>query len=92
MREPATRTGTHLIGYPSPAAGLGCFAWLRSLGPTAANAIRRLDAETQRYETCAFDHSVQPPAPAGVDFPIQPGEGYLLDLQQPTELMLGVCP
>lgn len=84
--------GTHLIGYPSPAAGLGCFAWLRSLGPTAANAIRRLDAETQRYETCAFDHSVQPPAPAGVDFPIQPGEGYLLDLQQPTELMLGVCP
>ncbi|ESQ07978.1 MAG: hypothetical protein N838_22745 [Thiohalocapsa sp. PB-PSB1] len=35
---------------------------------------------------------MQAPAPAGVDFPIQVGEGYLLDLRQPTDLSLGVCP
>lgn len=68
--------GLNLVGHPSPPAGLSCYGWLMAFGPDTVTALQRFNSTTGAFETCAFRASE--PSPVGADFPIRPGEGYLL--------------
>lgn len=68
--------GSNARGWLAASDHLGCFDWLRALGPERATAIRRLDANAQRYQTCAYSEAGWV---GGIDFPIRPDAGYLID-------------
>lgn len=84
--------GTHLMAYPAPRAGLGCFDWLEELGAEHVSAIRRLEPTRGRFESCAFDQRGPLPVPVGLDFPIVFGEGYLVNLKREVTTTMGACP
>jgi hypothetical protein len=69
------QAGINLVGYACPAEGYTAFDWLTTLGSDSVSAIQRYATETGAFETAAFDQTGQP---VGVDFPIVPGEGYLI--------------
>jgi len=83
--------GAHLISHPAPEDGLGCLYWLAQLDPTKVSALRWLDPESDRQQTCGSADggagSVQ-----GVDFLIEAGEGYWLSLREAVQLQMGNCP
>ena len=70
--------GLNLRGHPQPPAGLSCYQWLNELGPDAVTAMQRLDRNSGRFQGCVFRDADGVATPVGQDFPIVPGEGYLL--------------
>lgn len=70
--------GANLIGHPKPRADLHCFGLLTGMGTSAVNAIQRFNTITGAFETCIWVDNGGGPQPAGVDFPIISGEGYLV--------------
>lgn len=74
----ALSAGLNLRGHPQPPVGHSCHRWLMDLGAGAVSAIRRLNRSDGRFEGCAFVDIDGVPSPAGRDFPIVPGEGYML--------------
>jgi len=70
-------TGLNLIGVPCPPAGYSAFDLLQSLGQEFEVAsVKRFNPDTQSYEVASYQGSV----PAGTDFPIANGEGYLAEM------------
>lgn len=88
--------GFHLLGVPTPAAGLSCYALLRAIGDgTVVAAVQRFDPVSGSFQACGYTDGAAPGDPGGTDFPIRTGEGYLVSMRQPAaELALndpGVC-
>jgi hypothetical protein len=71
--------GVNGIGIPTPAADLSCFDLLEVLGLSVVAAVERLDTRTGSFEDCSLD--LDGATPAGRDFAILPGEGYLVHLR-----------
>lgn len=84
--------GTNLVAYTDPPSSMTCYDWLAELDAGNVSSIRHLHPIQWRFESCGFDRSGFIPRPAGTDFPIQAGEGYLLDMREPMLLRLGNCP
>ncbi|MGE3540529.1 MAG: RHS repeat-associated core domain-containing protein [Candidatus Tectimicrobiota bacterium] len=73
--------GLNLIGVPTPPADFSCYDLLRALGDRDTVAtIQRLNTSTGAFEPCGFLDSTG--EPVGADFPITPGEAYLVHLRQ----------
>jgi hypothetical protein len=54
--------------------------------PSAVESIRRYNRETGSWETASWWFPPEgPPAPAGVNFPIRPGEAYLIYMSQDVD-------
>lgn len=70
--------GTNLVAYPRPSADYRCMDWLADLGAGSVTAIRRLDTDSGRMQSCAYGDAAGATEPVGIDFSIQVGEGYLL--------------
>lgn len=84
--------GVNLIGHPKPPENLTCFGLLEALGMATVSTIQRYDTKAGRFESCTFagtDNSNL--RPAGRDFPIIAGEGYLLHLRMPGVVSLPGC-
>jgi hypothetical protein len=73
--DPELHQGFNLIGVPCPPAAYTAFDLLRDYGVSAVTSIQRYNASTGVFETAAYeaDGTV-----IGVNFPILPGEGYIL--------------
>jgi hypothetical protein len=70
--------GVNLIGVPSPESGLGCQGLMSKLGQGTVATVQRFDPEKGSYQSCVLDTGSG--ASAGTDFPIVPGEGYLMHM------------
>jgi hypothetical protein len=70
--------GVNLIGHPLPPADLRCFGLLAGMGTSAVKTIQRFNTITGAFETCLWVDNGGGPQPAGVDFPIISGEGYIV--------------
>ncbi len=67
--------GVNLVGVGAPPIGFGCHDMLMRLGTDDVASIERLDKFRDTFEAC----SVTPGGTVvGPDFPIRPGEGYLV--------------
>jgi len=95
---PATvglEAGTNLFAFPRevPPEADTCFELLTFLGgPGVVSRVARLDPMTQQYSECAFAAGG---APAGVDFAVAEGEGYVVDMLAPAQVVLATtasCP
>jgi|GEM_PF-1801206 len=71
--------GFNLIGIACAPDGYSAFDLLNALGTDNGISIQRFDAETGTFETAGFSADNQP---AGVDFPIVPGEGYFIYMKE----------
>ena len=71
--------GLNLVGFACAGESYGAFDLLNALGMASASSVQRYDTEAGRFETALFDSTGDP---AGVNFPIVPGEGYLLHMKQ----------
>lgn len=70
--------GVNLIGFPSVPDGLTASALLQAIGDSSAVAsVRRYNRANGRVETMTYVDL----APAGVDFPIERGRGYIVDMK-----------
>jgi len=70
--------GINLIGHAQPPADFRCFDFLNDLGTGKVTAIQRFNTITGAFETCIFADNGNGPQPAGVDFPIAQGVGYIV--------------
>jgi len=68
-------SGFNLIGIACPPDGYSAFDLLSSLGSAYVSSIQRYSTERGAFETAGFRPDGRP---AGVDFPIIPGEGYFI--------------
>jgi hypothetical protein len=68
-------TGVNLVGVGRPLTGLSCHDLLTAFGPGAVSAVERLDRPTASFAACSIDGNF---VVSGSDFPILPGEGYLV--------------
>ncbi len=71
--------GLNVITFPCVPAGLTAFQLLQAIGDdTMVSSIQRYDEGDGRFETAVY-HNGQP---AGVDFPVMAGKGYLIYMKQ----------
>lgn len=71
--------GLNVMTFPCVPAGLTAFQLLQAIGDdTLVSSIQRYDDGDGRFETVIY-HNGQP---AGVDFPVMAGEGYLIYMKQ----------
>src|SRR3990172_560750 len=71
--------GLNVVTFPCVPAGLTSFQLLEDLGgETAVNSIQRYNEGEGQFETAVY-HNGQP---AGVDFPVVAGEGYLIYMKK----------
>jgi hypothetical protein len=70
--------GVNLVGYP--ATGQGCYQWLSALTTNGLQiaALQRFDTDSGRFQDCAALPDGGDTVVVGEDFPIRPGEGYLV--------------
>jgi len=66
--------GLNLIGYPMSANNSSCFGLLTQFGTDKAVSLQRFNNVTGRFESCLVVEG----NPAGIDFPIAAGEGYIV--------------
>jgi hypothetical protein len=71
--------GFNLIGFACPPEGYSAYDLLNDLGSTNVISIERYDVTTGAFESAGFTDTGQP---AGIDFPIVPGEGYFIYMNQ----------
>lgn len=79
-RDIQLQPGVNWVGHPRPPQDLTCTAWLETMAPGKLAAIQRLNAATARYETCGKNlaNAGAATSPVGSDFPIEPGQGYIV--------------
>ena len=70
--------GFNLVGISCPSIGLKSFDLLMQTGQGNISYIQRFNAEHGKFETAGFDENGQL---TGINFSIQPGEGYFLYLK-----------
>lgn len=80
--------GPNLIGHPSPANGLSCFAFLDRLTPEIARSMQRFDSTRGAFSSCMFAGSIK----VWDDFPIELGAGYFVHAQAGARVLLPGCP
>jgi len=84
--------GVNLVGHPAPPVGLTCFDLLNSLQANAVTSIQRFNTITGAFETCTLlETGATGFVPAGVDFSIVPGEGYLFHVGTGGTAILPGC-
>lgn len=71
--------GLNVITFPCVPTGLSSFQLLQDIGDdTMVSSIQRYNESEGQFETAVY-HNGQP---AGVDFPVAAGEGYLIYMKQ----------
>jgi hypothetical protein len=71
--------GANLVGTPCGPASLTAFDLLETIGDEAVvSSIQRFNSLAGRFETVAYSNG----EPAGVDFPIVGGKGYVVTMKQ----------
>ena len=89
----ALDAGVNLVGHPATPADLTCFAWLEAQTPGLVATIQRFNSVTQRFEYCVLaDPDGTGAQPAGMDFPVRAGQGYLFHTTGSGTLVLPGCP
>ena len=75
---PILQHGFNLIGISCSASGYSAFDFLSHYGSGQVSSIQRYAIEKGAFETASFglDNSL-----FGIDFPIQPGEGYFVFME-----------
>ena len=89
--SPDVQPGLNLRGHTFPPGGLTCYGWLRAFGAQRVSSIQHLNPATGRFEICSFDRSATEEMVVGFDFPIIPGEGYLIHAQSAASGVLPGC-
>ncbi|MCP3866912.1 MAG: hypothetical protein GY703_02210 [Gammaproteobacteria bacterium] len=82
-------SGTWLLGHPAAPAGTSCFSWISAQPTGSVTAIRRFNASSGRFETCTLSADA---TPAGIDFPIRAGEGYVFSSAGTHPVLFPGCP
>ena len=75
--------GNNLAAFPCADPALTAWGLLSRLGDGAAASLRRWDAASARWLSAGFLDG----APAGDDFALRPGPGYLLSMHQAATLL-----
>lgn len=88
LNQPASSPGfSHLqkgfnlatAAIESKSVNMTAFALLRAIGDaTVVSSIQRFNPTTGQFEVARYENN----QPVGVDFPIDPGEGYIIYMQQ----------
>ena len=73
--SPTLEAGANMVSFGCPPEGYTAFQWLNSLGTETAASIQRFDSRSGRFESAAFGPAG---SPAGTDFSIVAGEGYVI--------------
>jgi hypothetical protein len=89
-----SRPGINLVGYGVgvPSARAGCEDLIADIGANVVRSVSRLDPASARIQTCASGLSGAASTVVGVDFPIRPSEGYLVEARDTVTIELGACP
>ena len=74
-------SGLNLVGFACPPASSSAFVLLNALGSQNVAAVQRFRWEKGAWESAVFGPG---DAPAGIDFPLIRGEGYLLQMKEPV--------
>ena len=77
--SPDLQSGFNLIGVPCPPEGYTSFDLLQDYGSNSVTSIKRFSTEKGAFETAGFDEYGEL---CGINFPIVPGEGYVLFVKQ----------
>ena len=85
--------GVNLVGHPATPSDLTCFAWLEAQTLGLVATIQRFNSVTRRFEYCVLaDPDGTGAQPAGMDFPIRAGQGYIFHTTGSGTLILPGCP
>lgn len=83
------KAGFNLVSAPYLSGEMSAFQLLGKLGgETAVSSIQRFEPATGRFETAGYDGGTGG-VPAGVNFPVSMGEGYIIYMNQDLP---GFCP
>jgi len=75
--SPILVSGYNLVGFSCSTDVDSAYDLLTSLGSSAVISIQRYSAVTGTIETAGFDGMT----PVGIDFPLVPGEGYVVNMR-----------
>jgi len=73
------KPGFNLVGFACPSDGYSAYQFLNDLGSENISSIQRYSTEKGSFETAGFDPDGEL---VGVDFPINPGEGYFIFMKR----------
>jgi len=73
------KPGFNLVEFACPADSYSAYQLLNDLGSENISSIQRYSTEKGTFETAGF---TQNSLPVGVDFPIVPGDGYLIFMKR----------
>ena len=79
--------GLNLIGHSVPNSGLNCFDVLAAFGESEIGSLQHFDTQTGTLATCTYSEG----APAGTNFPIRIGMGYILHARSDFTLEFPGC-